>query len=478
MCRAKENLLEFLPLLHNTGSSVSEPKAVRQSCLDGPVLTIPHWSPVLAVLSVFFWLYFSGLPVRAFLSRLSCPGCSVLAVLFCLSSCSSCPVLAVPFWLSRSGCLVLVVSFWLYCLIFSFPTVIFWLSSFLFCPGCLILAVICWHPCLDSSWQFFPARSVLPVSIWLPRSGCRVLAFCSGRLLFFFLPWLSFPSIPVLAAIFWQPCPSRPVLEVLSWQSCSACPVLAVLLRLSSPFCPLLTVLPWVSYPGNPVPPFQSCLPCSACPVLSVHFCVSCSACPVLPVLFCLPVLPVLFPVLFWLLFSGCPVLFCPLHFFLPKLSYPSSHVLAVLTWKSCPGSPFLAVFFCLSCSARPGRAVLFCLSGTACPVLPVLFCLPSSACSVLPVLFCLSGSVCPVGYPFFTVWTVYIYVCMCVKRQREDIKKRMPSSVFLRNNSKRLVNKMRRDGVGDSCDALASRPLVPRQLQLRVHRLRYIATV
>ncbi len=36
----------------------------------------------------------------------------------------------------------------------------------------------------------------------------------------------------------------------------------------------------------------------------------------------------------------------------------------------------------------------------------------------------------------------------------------------------------MQRDGVGDSCDPLARRPLVPRQLQLRVHRLHYIATV
>ncbi len=101
-----------------------------------------------------------------------------------------------------------------------------------------------------------PSRSVfhdLPVSYCLSRSGCPVLAVLFWLSCSFYLPWLSYPSSPLLV------CAGSPVLAVLSWPPCpfwlsiSACPVLPVLLCLSCSACPALTVLSCLSCPDYPV---------------------------------------------------------------------------------------------------------------------------------------------------------------------------------------------------------------------------------
>jgi hypothetical protein len=191
------------------------------------------------------------------------------------------------------------------------------------------------------------------------------------------LPWLSYPSSPVLAvcsgSLFWQ-----------SVQlSCSASPVVSVLFCLSC-----LPVLFCLTCSAFPVLPFLFCLSCSAChfacPVLPatlpVPFCLSRSACPVLPVPFCLSRSALSRSALSRsaLSSSACPIL--PLLF---SLSCSGCPVLAVPFWRSCS-----RVLFYMSCSTSPVLPVLFHQSCSACPVLPVPFCLSSSACLLLPVLF------------------------------------------------------------------------------------------
>jgi hypothetical protein len=215
-----------------------------------------------------------------------------------LQSCPDRLVLPVLFCLSHSGCLVLAASY-------AYPFLAF--LSFLFCPTCLILAVLRWQTCL--------ASPVLAVLLLLSCLGSPVTVIFSG---------LSRSGGPFLAALFW--------VSILSRQSRPACPVLLDLFCLSCPACSALPVL--------------FCLSCSVCPVLHVLFCLSCSACPFLPVLFCLscPVLSVL----------SCSV--CPVQPFLvlPVLLVP---VLFILSCSSCPS------FLWLSPSGCPVLTFLFWLS-------------------------------------------------------------------------------------------------------------------
>jgi hypothetical protein len=148
--------------------------------------------------SFLFCLSRSVFPVLTVTFCLSCYACRVLSFLFCLSRCAF-PVLAVSHRLSFSG----------------YP----FLS---FCPGYLILAVLCWLLCPGS-----------PIRVVLSGQSC--------------------PGIPVLAVLSWQS----------SWQSCfacpDACPVLPFLFCLSCSACPVLAVL--------------FCLSCSACSFRTVLFC-------------------------------------------------------------------------------------------------------------------------------------------------------------------------------------------------------------
>jgi hypothetical protein len=98
-------------------------------------------------------------------SWLSCPGCSAMAVLFCLSLC-----------LSYSGCPVLAVLFW-----------ISWVLTVLFCLSC-------------------SACPPQPVLFCLSCSACPVLPIMS---------WLSCPVCPVMTVLF-----ACPFLPVLFWLSC------------------------------------------------------------------------------------------------------------------------------------------------------------------------------------------------------------------------------------------------------------------
>ncbi len=105
--RSRAAIHAFPPLLHNTGSPVPEPRALRHREKQGsrsPVLAVLCWQP--------------------------CADSSVLAVLFRLS-CSACPLLPVHFCLSSSSCSVLPSAYpvlpILFCL--SCSAVLFWLSS-------------------------------------------------------------------------------------------------------------------------------------------------------------------------------------------------------------------------------------------------------------------------------------------------------------------------------------------------------------
>ncbi len=334
--------------------------------------------------------------------------CHALAVvLFCLScsifpgSCFGCLGLAVLLWLFCSGCFFLAVLSFL-----SFPccliqAVLCWQPF----AGSPVVAALCWQPCSGSLVQapvlaglsclFCPVCSVLPVPLWLSRSGCPVLpvvfwmSFAGCPFLLFYLAVLSYQSCagnPILAAL------SRsPVLDVLVWQSCVFCLSCSNVLYLQfSPFCPLLSVLSWMFCPCCLILAALSSQPLFGSPVLLilclsslVLFCLSISVWPVLPVLFCLSC-------------SGC----CHLLSVLPYLFWST---VAFMYWQPCPGSlvmadPALAILFCLSCSACLVLHVLFCLFCFACPFLPVCStCLSCSVCSVLPSLFCLSCSACPI---------------------------------------------------------------------------------
>jgi hypothetical protein len=139
-------------------------------------------------------LFCPGFPIQAVMSRQSCPISPVMVVLFCLP-CSRCLIMTVPFWLSHSGCPRSACPI-LTCPILPFP---FWLSRsgcplFLPYPSCLLLAALCWQPC--------PGGLVLPDLSRLSHSGCPALAVMFW--LFFFPTALSFlfcPGCLILAAM-------------------------------------------------------------------------------------------------------------------------------------------------------------------------------------------------------------------------------------------------------------------------------------
>jgi hypothetical protein len=206
-----------------------------------------------------------------------------MPVLFCLPS-SSCPVMNV--------------------------------LSFLSCPGCLILSALSWQPCSASLAAHgcpvsFPVLPVLfslfyfACHVLLSSPACPVLPVLSGCPILSVLPWLSYTSSHVLAALCWQSSAFSPVLR-----SCAGSPVLAVRCWQSCAGSPVLTV------------PFLFCLSCSA-----GFVCLSSSVYPVLPC----PVRPVL---------STCPVL-------------------VVLSFRSCPGCLMLTVMLCQPCLGSFVWAVL-----------------------------------------------------------------------------------------------------------------------
>ncbi len=135
-------------------------------------------------------------------------------------------------------------------------------------------------------------------------------------------------------------CLGSTVLSVLIWQSCTGNPVLAVLYLQSRHDNPVL----------------------HACSVLLVPIALSRSGCPVLAVLFSLS----------WVSFP----------FYSALTDYPSSPVLAGLSWQPWSGSPVLAVTFWKSY-----HGILFCLFFSACPSLVVPFGLHCSNCLFLAVL-------------------------------------------------------------------------------------------
>ncbi len=135
-------------------------------------------------------------------------------------------------------------------------------------------------------------------------------------------------------------------------------------------------------------------------PVMARWFYPLCSSFPVLVILFGCFVLAVLsvcaflevlsLNVLFWMSFSGCPLM----------VTY-----LDVICWMSGCGCPVLDVPFLLSCFGCPVLAVLFGISCSGCPVLDVLFWL-----SVLAILFwtpCPGGPVQKCPLPVVLIWIV-----------------------------------------------------------------------
>ncbi len=107
--------------------------------------------------------------------------------------------------------------------------------SFLFCPCCLSLTVLCWQPCSVSpvlaalflavlAWHLVlpvlsSAYPILAVPFWLSYYSCPVMGDLFWLSSPFVLPLLSFLSGTVLATLSWQPCLPSPVLAVLSWKS-------------------------------------------------------------------------------------------------------------------------------------------------------------------------------------------------------------------------------------------------------------------
>jgi hypothetical protein len=139
---------------------------------------------------------------------------------------------------------------------------------------------------------------------------------CFGCPILLVLPWLSFPSSPVVVALSWRSCPGRPDRVILFCLSFSACPV---------------PVLSWLSYNWQScsvclVLPVQCCLTSFACLVLPFLFYLSCSACLLMPVLYCL-------------CFTACPV-----QPILVSLFSFGCSVLGAFFCITCPGSPLLAI--------------------------------------------------------------------------------------------------------------------------------------
>jgi hypothetical protein len=106
------------------------------------------------------FLLMSWLSSAIWLSCSNCPmysGCPAQSILSC-QSCPRCPVLAVLFWLSCSGCPVLAVLSWL-----SWLFRPGFLSSLSY-PGCSFLAVLSDSPVL--AWLVLPVGPVLVVLFW------------------------------------------------------------------------------------------------------------------------------------------------------------------------------------------------------------------------------------------------------------------------------------------------------------------------
>ncbi len=124
------------------------------------------------LLFVLHCLSYYSSPVPAALSGQSCPGSPVLVALSWQSFYGSlfphvlvaCPILVVPFWLSCSNCSVLTV---LFCLSSRFGSI----------HACLIVSIFCWHPYPDCSCPGSPILAVLFCLYDLPlsRVSCFVL---------------------------------------------------------------------------------------------------------------------------------------------------------------------------------------------------------------------------------------------------------------------------------------------------------------
>ncbi len=217
-----------------------------QFCPDSPFQAVLASCSACSVLPVLFWLSCNSCFVIAVPSFLFCPCCLILAVqcwqvtTLSWQPCLGSPVEAVLSSKFYHGSLVLLVLFSLSyssctVLAVSCPDCPFLVSS----PFCLALAVFLKQSC---------------------QPGSPVLAALSGQ---------SFLGSPVLAELFFQFCSACPVLPVLSlcpvlpvtfWLSRAGCPVLAV-------HCPFLAFLSFLSSGGCLVLAVLSLQPCPCSPV-------------------------------------------------------------------------------------------------------------------------------------------------------------------------------------------------------------------
>jgi hypothetical protein len=153
------------------------------------------------------------------------------------------------------------------------------------CPVPNVLSEWSYPRCPLSTARVVPSRLSYPG--WLSCPSCPVLAvifwpFCFVSSLYSTIPSV-FSDFPVPAFLFWLSCPSCLVPAVLPQLSYTSCPIPAVLSslscpglpRMTCPRCPMSTDLPWLSHP----------LSCPSCPVLVV---LSCPVLAVLSLLSCL----------------------------------------------------------------------------------------------------------------------------------------------------------------------------------------------
>jgi hypothetical protein len=109
------------------------------------------------------------------------------------------------------------------------------------------------------SWPSCQGVLVLLVLFCLSHSGCPFLA-------------VLFYSCPIIMAVLYA---GYPLLSDLPWLSYTTSPVLAALSWQFRPCCPVQMVLSLQSCFGSLLLPVLFCLSCSVCP-----FCLSCSRCP------------------------------------------------------------------------------------------------------------------------------------------------------------------------------------------------------
>jgi hypothetical protein len=223
--------------------------------------------------------------------------------------------------------------------------VMFWL----FCPGCLVLALMSLLSSFgrsvlsfltSSGWPGWPVPAVI---FLLPTPAVLLWLSCHSCLVSVLLFRLSCPSCSVLKVIFWASSPLYRILADCPWwpvrQTYPNGPVTAVLPKLSSPGChipgyPLMAVLPWLSFslscPSCFVPSFSG-YPADMCRLIrQANLSRTCSRCPV------------------WMSCPGCVVMVVLPR--LPGLGCPapavlSCHVLAVL---SSPLSATVVLSICL----------------------------------------------------------------------------------------------------------------------------------